>query len=567
MQPLSPMTRALWAAGVAAALGASLFVATTISSDNFVAFLPAHAVLLIALILSSDAKLRFVIVGFAALTSMMISSTLGGSLIAAAAFAAANTGELLIAALLFERHRRPSDTKTAFASAKDPKMEWGPQYSADRDCLTGLTSRALLIELVGAAKSRSDEVALLFIDLDNFKSVNDTFGHNVGDHLLKTVAGRLRCSVKATDIVARLGDDEFAVLLDRGTQPAAAEIVAKRISDLLNAPTTVGDHDIRVGASIGVACWQPDTSSASELFRRADAALYSSKSTGRGNYKFFEPGMDRRLQQRQELEQELRKAVADRSFDVHYQPIVRLATNEVIGLEALIRWSHAKRGMISPAEFIPIAEELGLIAPIGDWVLRRACHDAARWPDHIKISVNFSRAQFECSHVVDRLKSALSETGLAPNRLQLEITETTIMSDFAKANALLGELRELGIETAMDDFGTGYSSLSCLRNCSFDRLKIDRSFINDLTTSLEARLVLSTIVKLARMLGMHTTAEGVETIEQYDIVKAEGCSEIQGYYFSAAKSASEVSAYFETGGNGIAAASGIKPASFAQSRS
>ena len=523
---------AAWrAAALAGGLGLSALLAVELSAANIIAIIPANGILLAALIAFSDRKLRLLALVLGAVSAASIAGILNGSAVAAIAFAVANTGELLIASYLI-------------AGIRNRYREWQNEDSAERDRLTGLVNRTRLAEHIETTISRSEDVALIFIDLDNFKSVNHTFGHKVGDHLLKTVAGRLRHSVHATDVVARLGDDEFAVLLSKGAHPTAAEIVARRISDFLNAPMRAGGQDIRVGASIGVACWQTEMLSAHELFRRANVALYKTKSTARGTYNFFEAEMDRRLQQRQELEQDLRRALAEHAFDVHYQPIVRLATNEVIGLEALIRWRHPKRGMVSPSEFVPIAEEIGIIAPIGDWVLRRACQDATQWPDHVKISVNFSRAQFECPNLQDRLKAVLSETGLPPNRLQLEITETTIMADFTKANALLAELREFGVETAMDDFGTGHSSLGCLRSCPFDRLKIDRSFINDLTTSLEARLVLSTVVKLATTLGMHTTAEGVETQEQYDILKAEGCGEIQGYYFSAAKSAAEISTYF-----------------------
>jgi len=534
----------LRAAAIAGGLGLSVLLAVKLPAANAIAILPVNGILLAALIAFTDIKLRLLVLALGVVSATSIAGILNGSAGAAVAFALANTGELLIASYLIVGSRRRANAEAGSDVSKDRQSDRLLKYSAERDRLTGLVNRTLLIEHIETAISRSDDVALLFIDLDNFKSVNDTFGHKIGDHLLKTVAGRLRHSVQAIDVVARLGDDEFAVLLTNGAHPTAAEIVARRISDFLNAPMTAGGQDIRVGASIGVACWQPEVLSAHELFRRADVALYRTKSTARGTYNFFEAEMDRRLQQKQELEQDLRRALAERAFDIHYQPIVRLDTNEVVGLEALIRWRHPKRGMVSPSEFVPAAEEIGIIAPIGDWVLRRACQDAAQWPDHVKIAVNFSRAQFEYPDLKDRLRAVLSETGLSPKRLQLEITETTIMADFTKANALLTELRELGVETAMDDFGTGYSSLSCLRSCPFDRLKIDRSFISDLTTSLEARLVLSTVVKLAATLGMHTTAEGVETQEQYEILKAEGCGEIQGYYFSAAKSAEEISAYF-----------------------
>jgi EAL domain-containing protein (putative c-di-GMP-specific phosphodiesterase class I) len=248
---------------------------------------------------------------------------------------------------------------------------------------------------------------------------------------------------------------------------------------------------------------------------------------------------------RHTLERDLEQALSLQSFEVHYQPIVHVATNEIVSFEALVRWRHATRGFIPPSEFIPVAEELELIVPIGDWVLRRACRDAANWPEHIKVSVNFSRAQFQSPDAKSRIDAALSEANFPATRLQLEITETTIMADVARANALLYELRELGIEIAVDDFGTGHSSLGCLRNCPFDRLKIDREFIRDLSTSPEARAILAMIVKLAAMLGMHTVAEGVETAEQFAIVKEEGCGEVQGYFFSCAKTADEVLTYFD----------------------
>jgi diguanylate cyclase (GGDEF)-like protein len=423
------------------------------------------------------------------------------------------------------------------------------KYMADHDALTDLAHRTVLAERIEQASARVRKgqlIAVLFIDLDNFKYINDTYGHVTGDALLKKVAGRLRTGIRQTETIARFGGDEFAMLMTDFTDPLTVEMVAYRIKELMSAAISVDGRDMRVGASIGIAMMPESLATAGELLRRADVALYQAKAECRGSHKFFEPKMDRRVQIKRELEQDLREALADQAFELHYQPIIRLANNEVIGFEALIRWHHPLRGMISPSDFIPIAEESGLIGPIGDWVLHRACSEAINWPPHLKISVNFSRAQFNSLDVQSRLEAILAETGLPANRLELEITETMVMADVEKAYALLTEIRALGIEIAMDDFGKGNSSLSCLRSCPFDRLKIDRSFIEDLTTSLEARSILATIVSLATTLGMRTTAEGVETAEQYEIVKAEGCGEMQGYYFSRPRPASEISSFFDS---------------------
>lgn len=432
---------------------------------------------------------------------------------------------------------------------KEQQSERRLKRLAEQDELTGLANRALFRERIDCALARAcgfQTVAVLFIDLDNFKYVNDTFGHATGDELLKIVASRLRSGLRETDTIARLGGDEFAILLPDEDNFASAELVSERIKELIGAPVCIEGQEIRIGASIGIGVHPAEGATSSELLRRADVALYSAKMERRGGYKTFTPEMDQRMRIRRQLEQELRQALADESFDVHYQPIVRLATREVVGFEALIRWRHPERGMVSPDEFIPIAEETGLIVPIGSWILARACREATLWPEHVKVAVNISCAQFNYPGLKTRIETALTDSGLPAGRLQLEITESAVMADSAKASALLSELQDLGVAIVMDDFGTGNSSLGCLRSYRFDKLKIDRSFVQDLTTSLEARSILATIVRLADTLGMQTTAEGVESAEQFELVKAEGCSEMQGYYFSSPRPAAEISQFFQS---------------------
>ena len=411
-------------------------------------------------------------------------------------------------------------------------------FLAHHDALTGLANRVLLqdrIEMTLTRVRRGEEAAVLFLDLDNFKSVNDTFGHNTGDELLKIVAGRLRAGLRETDTIARLGGDEFAILLVGGKQPEGAGVVARRITELMAAPIDINGNQIRIGTSIGIATAPFDSETTIGLLKCADLALYKAKDEGRGSHRFFELDMDVRMQDRLRLEQDLRAAIENQDFTIHYQPLLDLHSDQVTGFEALIRWHHAERGMISPADFIPLAEETGLILPLGLWVLNKACQDAARWPDHLKVAVNISPAQLMAAGVTEIIAAALLNSGLSPHRLQLEITETAVMENADKAFDILRRLRATGVEIAMDDFGTGYSSLSSLRNFPFNKIKIDRSFINDLTTSPQSRAILRAIISLAKTLGMTTTAEGVETAEQLAIVRAEGCSEMQGYFFSKPK--------------------------------
>jgi diguanylate cyclase (GGDEF)-like protein len=382
-------------------------------------------------------------------------------------------------------------------------------------------------------------MAVLYIDLDHFKDVNDTFGHPIGDVLLRQVSERLRGCVRPSDAVARLGGDEFAVIQTAANQPVSATAMANRIIKELALPFDLDGHQAIIGASIGISVAPDDGDDADGLLKKADMALYRSKEDGRGIYSFFEPEMDARMQRRRALELDLRKAISLNQFEVHYQPLLNLQNNEISGFEALVRWRHPERGMVQPNDFIPLAEETGLIGPIGNWVLNQACSDALKWPDHVKIAVNLSPVQFNKTLVLDVI-SALAKSGLAPSRLELEITETVLMQDTDSAIAMLNQLRDLGVRIAMDDFGTGYSSLGYLRKFPFDKIKIDRSFIADMDEKADSIAIVRAVTGLGATLGISTTAEGVETVEQLRQLRQEGCTEAQGFLISKPRPASEL---------------------------
>jgi diguanylate cyclase (GGDEF)-like protein/PAS domain S-box-containing protein len=422
------------------------------------------------------------------------------------------------------------------------KAEQRIAHMAHHDALTDLPNRVHFREEMTEALNNvadGDKVAVLYIDLDHFKDVNDTFGHPIGDVLLRQVSQRLRACVRPTDAVARLGGDEFAVIQTAGNQPVSATAMANRIIKELAMPFDLDGHQALIGASIGISVAPDDGDDADGLLKKADMALYRSKEDGRGIYSFFEPEMDARMQRRRALELDLRKALALDQFEVHYQPLLNLENNEISGFEALVRWRHPERGMVQPNDFIPLAEETGLIGPIGNWVLNQACSDALKWPDHVKIAVNLSPVQFNKTLVLDVI-SALSKSGLAPNRLELEITETVLMQDTDSTIAMLNQLRDLGVRIAMDDFGTGYSSLGYLRKFPFDKIKIDRSFIKDMDGKADSMAIVRAVTGLGATLGMSTTAEGVETVEQLRQLRLEGCTEVQGFLISKARPASEL---------------------------
>jgi diguanylate cyclase (GGDEF)-like protein/PAS domain S-box-containing protein len=416
-------------------------------------------------------------------------------------------------------------------------------YMAHHDALTDLPNRVLFYEKLDELLARAPQTgsfAVFSMDLDHFKSVNDTLGHPIGDKLLQTAAKRMRACIRDTDIVARLGGDEFAIVQASIKQPADTTLLAARLIDAVSAPYDLDGHQVVVGTSVGIAIAPDDGTVPDQLIKNADLALYRCKADGGNVYRFFEPQMDARMQERRALELDLRKALVNGEFTLNYQPIVNLKSGKITICEALIRWHQPERGSVPPLEFIPIAEETGLIVPIGEWVLGRACADAVEWPDEIAVAVNVSPVQFKSADFVDVVKNALAKSHLAASRLELEITELVLMQDSDGALAMLHQLKELGVSVAMDDFGTGYSSLGYLRSFPFDRIKIDQSFIRDLPKSKQSLAILRAVVGLGSSLNIATTAEGVETAHQLELLRSEGCTEVQGYFFSRPKPAAEV---------------------------
>jgi diguanylate cyclase (GGDEF)-like protein len=430
-------------------------------------------------------------------------------------------------------------------------------HLALHDALTDLPNRVLFQERLAEALlrvPRGENVAVLCLDLDRFKSVNDTLGHATGDELLKAAADRLRSCVRDNDTVARLGGDEFAVIQPFGAQPTGATSLASRIVDSLSAPYIIGGHEIVIGTSIGMAIAPHDGTRADQLLKNSDLALYRAKSDGRGVFRFFEPAMDARMRARREMELELRAALANSEFEIFYQPLVNVAIGQVAGFEALLRWHRPQRGLVPPNDFIPLAEEIGLIVPIGAWVLKQACAEAAKWPDDLKIAVNLSPVQFKSDKLVFDVVAALAASGLAPQRLELEITETVMLHETETTLAMLRQIKALGVAISMDDFGTGYSSLSYLRKFPFDKIKIDQSFIRELSETDESVAIVRAVMGLGTSLGMITMAEGVETLEQLRTLQAEGCAEAQGFLFSPAVPAGEIGELLERIHRDLAAA-------------
>jgi len=419
-------------------------------------------------------------------------------------------------------------------------------YMAHHDGLTDLPNRELfqerLKQALAGGRPGNDRVAALCVDLDLFKNVNDSFGHPIGDRLLRSVADRLRSQVLGNNLVARLGGDEFAVILTNVVSPNEASDYATRLIKTLSDAYEIDGIEVVIGASIGIALSPGDGETSEELMRNADMALYRAKSDGGGVHRFFEREMDRQAQKRRDMELDLRRAFANGEFELHYQPLVDIAADRISGFESLLRWRHPQRGMISPADFIPVAEDIGLIVALGEWVLREACTEAAKWPADVKVAVNLSPVQFRSRNLVQVVISALAHSGLSPRRLELEITESLFLAETGANLAILHQLRELGVSISMDDFGTGYSSLSYLRSFPFDKIKIDRSFVKDLAQRSDCVAIVRAISGLGRSLNITTTAEGVETVDQLDWLRAEGCNEVQGFLFSAAKPAAEVEA-------------------------
>jgi len=410
------------------------------------------------------------------------------------------------------------------------------EYMAHHDALTDLANRVLLNErleqALGRRIHREEFVAVHHLDLDQFKAVNDTFGHPAGDKLLKIVADRLRGLVRETDTIARMGGDEFVIVQAPISDPADATSLAQRVIEVIGEPFDIDGHQAMIGASIGIAVGPNDGLRPDRLLRNADLALYRAKGDGRGTFRFFEAAMDLQMQTRRIMEQDLRKALQAGEFELYYQPVVNLARNAISGFEALIRWNHPVKGLISPASFIPLAEEIGFIVPIGEWVIRQACTTAAQWPGDLHVAVNISAAQFRSPGLMQVIVGALAASGLPPTRLEIEITETVLLQNRETTLAVLHQLRALGVRIAMDDFGTGYSSLTYLQCFPFDKIKIDRSFVKDIAKNAGSLNIVRAVAAMANGMGMTATAEGVETAEQLETITSEGCTEMQGFLFS-----------------------------------
>jgi diguanylate cyclase (GGDEF)-like protein/PAS domain S-box-containing protein len=416
-------------------------------------------------------------------------------------------------------------------------------HLAHYDALTDLPNRALFHEqlkreLRHVAPDR--QLAVLYIDIDEFKSVNDSLGHLIGDELLKAVANSLRGCAQESDFVARLGGDEFAIVQTGIREPAEVIDLVDRIFEVIRAPYECLGHRVTTDASIGIALAPQDGSDLGHILKNADLAMYAAKAAGRHTYRFFEPEMDAQVRARRALEMDLRQAISDGGFEIHYQPCLGLQDNCITGCEALVRWRHPVRGLISPADFVPLAEETGLINRLGEWVLTTACMEAAKWPDDVRLAVNVSPVQFKSGTLALKVIAALAASGLPASRLELEITEAVLIRDDEAALAILHQLRAIGVRIALDDFGTGYSSLSYLKRFPFDKIKIDRCFITDIGEPEGSADIVQSVVNIAAGRHMTTTAEGVETAQQRDMLRALGCSEMQGYLFSAPKPAAEI---------------------------
>jgi diguanylate cyclase (GGDEF)-like protein len=408
-------------------------------------------------------------------------------------------------------------------------------HLAHYDALTNLPNRVLFHETLEHALAyvrRGQVLAIHCLGLDKFKAVNDTLGHPVGDNLLQAVAERLRNGLRETDTVARLGGDEFAIVQTAIASPIDAIDLADRLMGIIGAPFEIAGHQIVVGASIGIALAPPDGIGADQLLKSADLALYRAKLEGRGVYRLFRADMDAAMQARRVLELDLRHALQAGEFELFFQPQIDLSTRRIAGFEALLRWRHPTKGLVPPDRFIPLAEETGMIVPIGEWVLRQACSAATAWPDDLRVAVNLSAVQFKSQNLVSAVVGSLSDSGLHPNRLELEITETVMLQDTDITLATLHQLRAKGVQIAMDDFGTGYSSLSYLTRFPFDRIKIDQSFVRELSTRTDCITIVRAVTTLGHDLGIAITAEGVETEQQLDALERAGCTEVQGYLFS-----------------------------------
>jgi diguanylate cyclase (GGDEF)-like protein/PAS domain S-box-containing protein len=418
-------------------------------------------------------------------------------------------------------------------------------FMAHHDVLTGLANRLSIMDKIEEAtarhRRRGDSFAVLLLDLDRFKHVNDTLGHAVGDALLRETAVRLKASLRETDVLARLGGDEFAIVQDSDSnQRGAASALAERIINIISKPFDIDGNEVNIATSIGIALAPEHATSADGLMKMADLALYRAKSAGRNGYCFFDPEMSLAASARHELESELRRAIQNSELEMHYQPIVDTQTLRICGAEALIRWRHPTKGVILPDQFIPLAEETGMITQIGEWLMQTACAEAATWPDDVTVSINLSAVQFRKNNLIDIVICALAQTGLPPERLELEITETALIESATECLPVLRQFKNLGIAITLDDFGTGYSSLSQLLMFPFDKIKVDKSFTQNLTKRTECAAIIAATLTLARSLDIKTTAEGVETADQYRLLRLAGVTSLQGFLFQRPCAPSEI---------------------------
>ncbi|MDO9710951.1 putative bifunctional diguanylate cyclase/phosphodiesterase [Paracraurococcus lichenis] len=422
-------------------------------------------------------------------------------------------------------------------------------YLAAHDLLTGLPNRGIfgdrLRQALALSRRNGQPLAVFCLDLDRFKEVNDTLGHAAGDKLLREVSRRLTACLRDSDTLARLGGDEFAVIQPRVAQAQDAEVLARRLIAAIEPPVDLDGQQVTVGVSIGIALSQPDQADEpQQLLKNADLALYQVKEKGRGDFCFFATEMNQRLLERRALEADLRRALGEGEFRLHYQPQIDLPTGRVIGAEALLRWTCPGRGNVPPDAFIPLAEETGLIAQIGAWTLQEACRQAVTWPEELGVAVNVSAVQFRLPGLYEAVAAALATTGLRPSRLELEITEGVLLRDTDETLAMLDRVRRLGVKIAMDDFGTGYSSLGYLQKFSFDKIKIDRGFIRSLGQNVNSEAIVRAVVGITRSLGVRANAEGVETDDQARLLLAEGCGEVQGYLFGKPMPAEDFRIFF-----------------------
>ena len=454
----------------------------------------------------------------------------------------------LIDLAIYSRHLTYGEEPAVMLALMDiterKRAEMRLAFMAHHDGLTGLPNRNLLRqrldEILAHTRRSGEKVGVLFLGLDNFKGVNDTLGHGIGDKLLRGVARRLRSSLREEDAIARLNSDEFAIIQTGINRPEEVVLLARRLLEAIGEPYLLDGHSVVIGASIGIAMAPGDGDDSERLLKNADMALSRAKNDSRGTFSFFESGMDARAQSRRKIEIDLRAAIQDDMLRPYYQPLIDLKSGRITGVEALVRWPHPERGMISPGEFIPVAEDTGLINALGTQILRRACMEAAAWPDEVRVAVNLSPLQFRVGNLLSVVIDALKQSGLPAKRLELEITETLLLEKSSQVLATLHALRALGVRISMDDFGTGYSSLSYLRSFPFDKIKIDQSFVRDLGSNRDAQAIVRSIISLGMGLGVTITAEGVETEAELACLRTEGCHEAQGFLFSKARPNDEI---------------------------